>query len=304
MRLRQTSILVLLFSIVACSTSSAPNRAEFPLRDARQSFKTNIVRTEPAFGAADDPSGSDFDLIRYDAPVGKLAAYLSKNPGDGLRHPAIVWITGGETQSIGDIWSPQSRSNDQSAAAYRKAGIIMMFPSQRGGNDNPGQREGFLGEADDILAATDYLASLPYVDTQQIYLGGHSTGGTLAMLVAESTDRYRAVFAFGPAAWANQYGGDFVFADLKDDRELALRSPYEWLADVRRPLYVFEGSEQGNWDGAIEIMATSNKNPNIHFFRLDGHSHFSVLAPVNELLAAQIVRGNIDVREADLSGLK
>ena len=34
----------------------------------------------------------------------------------------------------------------------------MMFPSHRGGIDNPGQREGFFGEVDDILAA------LPYVD--------------------------------------------------------------------------------------------------------------------------------------------
>lgn len=55
---------------------------------------------------------------------------------------------------------------------------MMMFPSQRGGNDNPGKREGFLGEADDILAATDHLEKLPHVDPDQIYLGGHSTGGT------------------------------------------------------------------------------------------------------------------------------
>ena len=67
-----------------------------------------------------------------------------------------------------------------------------MFPSLRGGNDNPGRREGFFGEVDDILAATDYLARQPHVDPKRIYLGGHSTGGTMVMLVAESTDRYCA----------------------------------------------------------------------------------------------------------------
>ena len=40
----------------------------------------------------------------------------------------------------------------------------MMFPSLRGGNDNPGAKEGFLGEVDDVIAAADFLAKQPYVD--------------------------------------------------------------------------------------------------------------------------------------------
>ena len=76
-------------------------------------------------------------------------------------------------------------------------------------------REGFLGEVDDILAATDHLAALPYVDAEQIYLGGHSTGGTMVMLVGECSDRYRAIFALGPVA-AQQYGGEMVYCDPGD----------------------------------------------------------------------------------------
>ena len=33
----------------------------------------------------------------------------------------------------------------------------MMFPSLRGGNNNPGSKEGFFGEVDDVLAAADLL---------------------------------------------------------------------------------------------------------------------------------------------------
>jgi hypothetical protein len=40
----------------------------------------------------------------------------------------------------------------------------MMFPSLRGGNDNPGAREGFYGEVDDVVAASEFLARQPYVD--------------------------------------------------------------------------------------------------------------------------------------------
>lgn len=169
----------------------------------------------------------------------------------------------------------------------------MMFPSLRGGNENPGQREGFFGEVDDILAATDYLAGLPYVDPERIYLGGHSTGGTLVMLVAASSDRYRAVFSLGPVATARQYGGRYVYCDPNDEREMDLRTPIAWLHCVKSPMYVMEGAESENWRGASLIMARHNKNPQIRFIPVPGHDHFNVIAPLTELIASQIIRGDV-----------
>ena len=110
--------------------------------------------------------------MTYPAPSGNLAAYLSPDPGDGRKHPAIIWITGGDCNSIGDVWTPAPLDNDQTAAAYREAGIIMFFPSLRGGNNNPGVKEGFLGEVNDVLAALKYLKNQSYVDANRIYLGG------------------------------------------------------------------------------------------------------------------------------------
>ena len=118
--------------------------------------------------------------------------------GDGEKHPAIVWITGGDSNSLDDFWSAGSPDNDQSASAWRKAGMIMMFPTLRGGNTNGGTKEYFLGEVDDVIAAARHAASLPYVD--RVFIGGHSTGGTLALLVAESSEEFAGVFAFGPVA--------------------------------------------------------------------------------------------------------
>ncbi|MFT5526853.1 MAG: hypothetical protein ACI9HK_004833, partial [Pirellulaceae bacterium] len=186
----------------ASNAEPVSSNAEPALSEARKGFVTKIVKAGESAGPPDVPTGADFELIRYQSPVGKLAAYVTGDPADGKKHPAIVWITGGDNNSIGDIWSPMPRSNDQSASGFRKAGIVMMFPSQRGGNDNPGKREGFYGEVDDILAATEHLEKLPYVDPDQIYLGGHSTGGTMVMVVAACSDRFRAVFALGPVAAA------------------------------------------------------------------------------------------------------
>ncbi|MEO9932295.1 alpha/beta hydrolase family protein [Rhodopirellula bahusiensis] len=204
---------------------------------------------------------------------------------------------------MGDVWTRQPRDNDQSVGGFRDAGIVTMFPSLRGGNDNPGKREGFYGEVDDILAATEHLAALSYVDPMQIYLGGHSTGGTLVMLVGATTDRFRGIISLGPVAAAEQYGGQFVYCDPNDELEMRLRSPMHWLHCVESPMYVLEGAS-GNWDGAIEFMVDANGNPKIEFFRIPGHDHFSVIAPLVEIIADEIVAGQIKLDRQSLLNLR
>ncbi len=274
------------------------------LVDAKAGFVTKIVRSDDPFGPPDVPTGPEFKLIQYKSPVGDLPAYVVPDPGDSQKHPAIVWITGGDCNSIGDVWTAKDREDDQSACAFRKAGIIMMFPSLRGGNENPGQREGFFGEVDDILAATDYLAGLPYVDPERIYLGGHSTGGTLVMLVAASTDRFRAIFSLGPVATAQQYGGRYIYCDPNDEREIELRSPVAWLHCVKSPMYVMEGAESENWTGASLVMSRFNRNPQIRFFPVPGHDHFNVIAPLTELFASQIIQGEVNITPQMIQNLR
>ena len=189
------------------------------------------------------------------------------------------------------MWAEAPASNDQTAAAYRKAGIVMMFPSMRGGNDNPGVKEGFLGEVDDVLAAADFLANQHYVDPGRIYLGGHSTGGTLVLLVAECSDRFRAVFSFGPVDDVGRYGPEYLPFDTSNPRELELRSPGRWLASIRAPTFVFEGTVQGNID-SLQAMARSSTNPKAHFLAVRRANHFDILAPTNRLIADKILRDN------------
>jgi len=311
----RTAILLLVFIFVGCAPGPDAARDSGPpptrsstesqqtLAAARKGFVTKILTLGEFVGAPASPTGSDFQLIHYPSPVGDLAAYLTSDPSDGQKHAAIIWITGGDTNSIGDVWSLRDRSNDQSASAFRKAGIVMMFPSQRGGNDNPGQREGFYGEVDDILAATEYLSRLPYVDPEQIYLGGHSTGGTMVMLVGACSDRFRAIFSLGPAADPAHYGGRFVYCDPNDEKEMALRAPINWLHSVKTPMYVFEGAEGGGWDW-IQLMVDMNNNPQIQFFKIAEHDHFTMIAPLTEKLAELIVSGHVNVTQEMLKGLR
>lgn len=287
-------------SIAASAPKSNPT-----LADARRGFATRLGGPQPSAEAAPQPPPGLYQLVKYPAPVGELSAYLTSDPRDGGKHPAIVWITGGDSNSIGEIWKPAPRENDQTAAAYRVAGIVLMVPSLRGGNDNPGRREGFLGEVDDVVAAADYLAAQPYVDPTRIYLGGHSTGGTLAMLVAEMSDRFRATFAFGAVEDVRGYGEQFTYYQPGNRMEPLLRSPGYWLDSVRTPLFVIEGTG-GNIE-ALRAMQSKSTNPLVRFVAVPGLGHFAILAPANEAIAAKILADTgpsvgITLSELELKG--
>ena len=200
------------------------------MSEARQGFKTKLVRQASAKEPLPEPPAGVFRTVQYESPAGKLAAYLTPDPHDGKKHPAIIWIVGGDCNSIGEVWEDAPESNDQTAAAYRKAGIVMMFPSLRGGNENPGAKEGFFGEVDDVLAAADYLGKQEFVDPHRIYLGGHSTGGTLVLLVAECSDRFRAVFSFGPVDNVAGYPPQYLPFDTASSREIELPQPHPLAA--------------------------------------------------------------------------
>ncbi|MCA9276971.1 MAG: alpha/beta fold hydrolase [Phycisphaerales bacterium] len=222
-----------------------------------------------------------------------MRAYLSVHtdiePGD--RRPAIVWLTGGFPAARGGngIWTRGAPENDQSASAYRDEGVVMLAPTVRGTADNPGVQEAFLGEVDDVLAAAAYLRSLPFVDPDRIVLAGHSTGGTLALLAAQSTDLFCAVVAFGPVARVTDYGGQTWPFDQSNPDEVRLRSPLYFLDSIRTPTLIVEG-ERANIEDLV-MLKEATENPNIHFALLEDEDHFTPLAPVNRWLARQMMHG-------------
>jgi dipeptidyl aminopeptidase/acylaminoacyl peptidase len=262
------------------------------LDEARQGFTTTIASGASELPAPQPPA----DLfVRSDYKGGegrRLVAFVTPDPRDGAKHPAIVWLTGGDSNALDDFWTEGEPANEQSASAFRKAGVIVMFPTLRGGNTDSGRKEHFFGEVDDVRAAHTHLARLPYVDPGRIYLGGHSTGGTLALLVAETDNRFAAVFAFGPVTSVDRYPAPLIPDALRtaDARELRLRSPIHWLAGVSTPTYLIEGdTAPGNAGELEELCAT--RNPLVHCISAEGFDHFSVLWPVSRTIAARLVVG-------------
>lgn len=246
----------------------------------------NVKREQPVV----PPPSSGLERVQYASPQGKNWAYVTPDPGDGKKHPAVVWAAGGFNFSIGPQFFEQGpEENDQSGARLRTGGIVVCHPSYRGTHDNPGSFEMLYGEVDDYLAAVDHVRKLPYVDPTRVYLAGHSTGGTLVLLAASLTNDYRAAFAFGPVAEAKHYGAREASFDPTAELEWEMRAPIRYVGGIDRPTFIIEGSWSVNAAAVKELSdaAQSRHAPVVGFLR-GGMGHFDVLAPTLESIAKKI----------------
>jgi acetyl esterase/lipase len=284
---RSAPCLVTLAALLAIPARAEPPPPAFSLPALRQALKTRIFGRRSSRQPAPKPPAEVFERVAYPAPLGRNVAYVSP-VSPGPRRPAVLWLHGGLTWDLDpSFWLAADRTDDQTAAAFRQAGLVLMLPALRGANDNPGRNECFLGEVDDVVAAAQFLAHRPDVDPDRIYLAGHSTGATLALLVAESTTAFRAVFAFGPVAGPLQYGKASCIQPSAPDSEVLPRTPIVFLSEIRAPTFIIEGSD-GNIDVFPDLKA-ARRNAPITFVEVPKASHFSVLAPGTEAIAAAIL---------------
>ncbi|MDF1814446.1 MAG: prolyl oligopeptidase family serine peptidase [Verrucomicrobiales bacterium] len=288
--------------------------SETSLQEERKAHTTKWQKNagfEPA-GPPPEPDGKILKLIRYPSENGELAAYLTPDPGDGKKHPVMIWSKGG-FGGIGDyFWDEPSRLNDQSARAFREAGIVLMCPSYRGENDNPGKFELFYGEVDDFLAAVDYAKNLPWVDPDRIYIGGHSTGGTISLLAATTGIDCRAVFSFGgepdlSVVMADGEGYDNTPYDIKSEYDHKLRSPIRYTNFIKSPTYYIEGGAYEYSNNDAKKMERLAKKKAVPFKALvvDKADHFDILTSSTRLIAQKILADTgdtpISLTEAELN---
>lgn len=277
----------------------AVSRSGGSLVRARSGFTTTIT-----FDAEKEPvlePPKPFQVVKYPSGKNQLYGYASPPSGEG-RQPAILWLVGGMNSNVGSApWETASAKNDQSASAFRDAGMAMMYPMLRGGYEGAGRGEFLLGEVDDVIAAAEYFRTLPFVDPSRLYLGGHSTGGTLALLVAAArSDLFRAVVAFGPAESVDGYGPPW---DSANPCERELRSPIWFLSSIKTPTLMFEGS-RGNRLSLGWLSSRSGKAP-ISAFEIARSDHFELLAPFTRLLAQKMMldtsaNSNIQFKDEEL----
>src|SRR4029077_9315647 len=211
----------------------------------RQRFRTRLLHEGPS------PQHDVIVLTRPDYvdeveyPSGglRLKAWLSGHQHATQRLPAVIFLHGGFELGAAD-WDM--------ARPYWEAGFVLMMPMLRGENGQPGTFSFLYNEVNDVLAAADYLAKQPALDSTRIYLAGHSAGGTLTQLTVLASGRFRAAAAFdGSPDQQLLYNGSAtkpgnhaeVVFDPKDSLELRVRSPLAYVFSLKSPIRLYYSSE-------------------------------------------------------------
>ena len=206
---------------------------------AKARFRTRLLRegpSSPQTRSAEVPAGS-VEVAYRSGPLTLRAFVTPPNP-TGEKRPAVLFLHGGFEFGAGH-W--------EMTRPFREAGFVVMVPVLRGENGQPGSFSLFFDEVDDVLAASDALAARPDVDSKRLFVAGHSVGGTLALLAALSSSRFRAAASFSGSPDQVEYTRgrpDRVPFDREGRDEFRLRSPVAFAAHFRCPVRFYHGEDE------------------------------------------------------------
>lgn len=276
-------IAALGLSRLASGQDQRPGDAEKSLLESRGAHVTELTKAvrdlEPLQAPPED---SNTELVTYPGPLGPLTGYLVRPANLQASQGAVIFLNGGFPPGGGSkVWEDWSK-----AKPLIDAGLVVMYPTMRGDCGNQGVQESFYGEVDDVLAARDYLAGLSTVKEDDIYLVGHSTGATLAILVAEATDKFRAVFALGPVSDPAVYGRQAITYDPDSATERRLRAPIEFLSTITTPTFIIEGRDGNGRERSRLQSATTN--PKIFSHAIEYADHFEAVFSTLGLIAKKV----------------
>jgi dipeptidyl aminopeptidase/acylaminoacyl peptidase len=180
----------------------------------------------------------NIQVVPYSSGRLKLSAWLQSPEGKG-KHPAVLFLHGGFAFGLDD-W--------KMTEPFRAAGFVTMLPLLRGENGQPGDFTLFYDEVDDVLAARNALAKLPNVDPKQIFIAGHSVGGTMTLLAAMTSRDFKAAASFSGSpdqALFCKYGFNSKLPfDIAKPAELEMRSPLSFAASLKCPSRLYFGTRE------------------------------------------------------------
>lgn len=270
-----TAFIMLMLCACQSTVASDEELDVMRFKNDRDSFTTNLLVEGPSpQDYVDETPPDGVKEVTFESGEYTLRAWLSADPADGERHPAVVYVHGGFAFGSTD-W--------EDAQAYLDAGFVLMTPILRGENGNPGFFEGFYGEVDDVIAAGEFLKEQPYVDADQIFLSGHSSGGTIAMLCSMLPSPYKAVATFGASPdqkifW--QSWADVAPFDVTDEAETDIRSPLQYIDCIQKPLYVYVAKQDITYHKLSKfLVGEASKLGKVCDYTSMPGDHWSSLAP-------------------------
>jgi hypothetical protein len=162
-------------------TSGVGTEPSLPPKDGA----SDNVDTEPAY---------DEREVRFRQPVAgfELAGTLTIPAGSGP-FPGVVLISGSGTQDRNETIGTHQPFLDLADGLARRGIVVLRF-DDRGAGDSGGEPVELsdattLDNAQDALAAVEFLADQPQVATGRLGVIGHSEGGWIGPIVANKSDK-------------------------------------------------------------------------------------------------------------------
>lgn len=244
----------------------SPEFTEIPYLERRRTFVRELkVHEASPQSWDDDPCPNSIRKVEYRSGDFDLKAWvhipadITSSKAD-LR-PALIYFHCGFAFGMDDF---------DECLPFIQAGYVVMIPSMRGENGNPGYFEWNYGEVDDGAAAVRWLAQCPFVDSNRIYTFGNSFGGGISGLLS--------LYENLPIRFSGDVGGfvdesifragrlDFLTPDGEDgfsmpkteypfdvysDRECQMRLLLPNIRWMKRKHYSYVGNSDTNLTDAV-----------------------------------------------------
>ncbi len=245
-----------------------------PYLERRRAFKTKLIHKGPSLQDwEEEPLERFVRSVQYDSDNRRLKAWVFiPNNEENVPRPALVFCHGGCASSANELLCVKPFLNGE---------YVVMGPTWRGENGNPGHFELMLGEVDDAVNAVKWLARQPYVDPKHIYMFGHSIGGGVSSLVSLRDDV--------PLRHCGSSGGlysDDTFEGWADSPYF--RTPFDYHDKMECSMRILDGHTDSM---RIPHYAFLGKKDYDDFFYLPAEKYLSgkIKAP---LLKIEIVPGD------------
>jgi len=288
--------------------SSLTEPAEIWRTPAAGSESTRLTHANDALLAELDMNPAEF-VSTKGALGAEIQSLLVKPPGfdPNRKYPGLALIHGGPQSDWEDAWS--YRWNAQMFAAH---GYVVMMTNFHG---STGYGQKFVEEISgdwggapyqELMAATNYLESLPYVDKTRLGAAGASFGGYMINWIAGHTTRFKALVSHdGVYDERSMYGEtEEVWFDEWENHGPPWETPglYEkWSAsnfvqDVQTPMLLVQGAldfrvSDGQAFQLFTALQRRNVPSRLLYFPDEGHW---VLKPQNSQLWYKTVLGWLD----------
>lgn len=186
---------------------------------------------------------SGVEPVRYRSDGRELKAFLLRpERAPTTPVPALLYLHGNFELEPGSF---------DAVAPFVAAGYVVLIPTYRGEQGNPGRFELLFGEVEDAAAAARYLARQPGVDPERVHAIGHSVGGAIAALLSVWPDVPLATTAsvggiYVPETfvrWTRMRGNRrLIRFDVRDREELELRVLGPHVHAMLRPHRAYIGT--------------------------------------------------------------